>query len=356
MNAQRPTDIAYLACEGIQKSFGSHKVLDSFQLDFKQGEFLSLLGPSGCGKTTLLRILAGLEQADVGRIVLGRDDITKMPAAARGFGIVFQSYALYPNMNALENVCFGLRAKGVVEKVRTRLGKEMLARVGLKDCVAKYPAQLSGGQQQRVALARVMVLSPKLLLLDEPFSALDAKVRFQLRLQVREMQRELGITTLLVTHDQDEAMMVSDRIALMRKGMLEQIGTPRELYSKPSTEFVADFVGTMNFFHGEHIAEWSGMKSINVENHCLGIRPESFSIDPQCGAPYSLQAKLIDIEFRGASCRIVVQSKSSQRILADLNPHDALVNQLVIGQSITLYVKHQSVLCFQNGILQEFKP
>ena len=348
---------SYLGCAAISKSFGKNLVLDSLSLDVREGEFLSLLGPSGCGKTTLLRIVAGLEKADSGSVLLDSQDLTQQPPAMRGFGIVFQSYALYPNMTALENVGFGLRARGLPLQKRNLAAREMLARVGLADSEEKYPSQLSGGQQQRVALARVLVLSPRLLLLDEPFSALDARVRFQLRQQVREMQRELGITTLLVTHDQEEAMMVSDRIALMRNGRFEQIGTARQIYAAPATEFVADFIGSMNFFRDQQIAELcthvNGIDINSIGATCLAVRPESFMLGQGSNDDCTLSAKLIDIEFRGSTCRIIAQTTSGLRVLADLSPQDTMLQSLCVNEPITLHVNRSAILQYHNGQLKD---
>ena len=350
--AQAPADVATcLSCDQVSKAFGRNQVLQRMSLEVRAGEFLSLLGPSGCGKTTLLRIVAGLERADQGHVSFQGEDIGSLPAALRGFGIVFQSYALYPNMTALENVGFGLRARGLSRRAWTQAAQEMLTRVGLADSAGKLPAQLSGGQQQRVALARVLVLSPRLLLLDEPFSALDARVRFQLRLQVREMQRELGITTILVTHDQEEAMMVSDRVALMREGQLEQIGTPREIYAAPRTEFAADFIGTMDFFRGSQLADLDPSLA-QGEGRCLAIRPESFA--PGLGGPgaHTLEGRLVDLEFRGPVCRAILETKTGLRVMAELSPRAVDANGFIPGRQVQLHVPQSSVLKYRNGLLQ----
>ena len=227
----------------ITKSFGDRVVLDALDLDIAPGEFVSLLGPSGCGKTTALRVLAGLEASDSGEVRFAGQDVSGVPVNRRDIGMVFQSYSLFPHLSVIDNVAFGLRRRKVPKAEAVRRAAESLALVGLADYGQRYPHQLSGGQQQRVALARALVTEPRVLLLDEPLSALDAKVRVQLRDEIRRIQLRLGITTVFVTHDQEEALAVSDRVAVMGRGGIEQIGTPEELYLRPATTTVAEFVG-----------------------------------------------------------------------------------------------------------------
>ncbi len=231
---------------GVVKTYGSHLALAGIDLTIKPGEFIALLGPSGCGKTTALRSLSGLERIDSGRILIDGEDVADVPTNKRDIGMVFQSYSLFPHMTALENVEFGLRMRKVAKAERRERAAESLEMVGLAKYANRFAHQLSGGQQQRVALARALVTRPRVLLLDEPLSALDAKVRVSLRDQIRRIQTDLGITTLFVTHDQEEALAVADRVAVMREGQIEQIGTPEELYVRPATPFVADFVGLSN--------------------------------------------------------------------------------------------------------------
>jgi putative spermidine/putrescine transport system ATP-binding protein len=231
---------------GVTKSYGSHQALAGIDLDLAPGEFIALLGPSGCGKTTALRALSGLESINDGQILIDGTDVASTPTNKRDIGMVFQSYSLFPHMTALENVEFGLRMRRVEKTERLARAAETLELVGLGHLGERFAHQLSGGQQQRVALARALVTRPRVLLLDEPLSALDAKVRVQLRDEIRRIQTELGITTLFVTHDQEEALAVADRVAVMRDGQIEQIGTPEELYVTPATPFVADFVGLSN--------------------------------------------------------------------------------------------------------------
>ena len=241
----------YLRIERLTKKFGGFTALDDISLDVHEGEFVCFLGPSGCGKTTLLRAIAGLDVQTAGVVEQAGADISALPPSERDFGIVFQSYALFPNMTVTRNVAYGLESQGRSRsEIRDRV-RELLALVGLPDQGDKYPAQLSGGQQQRIALARAIATSPGLLLLDEPLSALDAKVRARLRYEVKALQRRLGITTIMVTHDQEEALTMADRIVVMNHGVIEQTGAPTEIYSEPASVFVADFIGIMNFIAGE---------------------------------------------------------------------------------------------------------
>jgi putative spermidine/putrescine transport system ATP-binding protein len=230
----------------LTRVFGATRALNEMSLEIAPGELVALLGPSGCGKTTALRIVAGFEFADAGEVLVDGKDVSGIPAAKRDMGMVFQSYSLFPNMNALDNVSFGLRMRKVGGSARRKRAAELLDMVGLAPQAAQFPHQLSGGQQQRVALARALAIEPRVLLLDEPLSALDAKVRLQLREQIRTLQQRLGTTTLFVTHDQEEALSMSDRVGVMRAGRLEQVAEPAELYARPATAFVAEFVGTMN--------------------------------------------------------------------------------------------------------------
>ena len=242
---------ATVALQDLSRSFGETKALDGLNLQIAPGELVALLGPSGCGKTTALRILAGFEIADSGSVTIDGRDVSSVPAAKRDMGMVFQSYSLFPNMSALDNVGFGLRMRKLAGAERKRKAGELLDMVGLAAQAGQYPHQLSGGQQQRVALARALAIEPRVLLLDEPLSALDAKVRLQLREQIRSIQQRLGTTTLFVTHDQEEALSMADRVGVMNQGRLEQIAVPSELYDSPATAFVAEFVGTMNRVPGE---------------------------------------------------------------------------------------------------------
>ena len=245
-NAKKP----YLKIKNLTKRFGEFTALDNISLDIFESEFICFLGPSGCGKTTLLRAIAGLDIQTIGSIEQDDTDISALPPAERDFGIVFQSYALFPNLTVNKNVAYGLENRKIPRtQIKSRV-EELLELVGLPEQGSKYPAQLSGGQQQRIALARALATSPGLLLLDEPLSALDARVRDRLRGEIKSLQRRLGVTTIMVTHDQEEALTMADRIVVMDHGLIEQVGSPEEIYSQPKTAFVADFIGTMNFIPG----------------------------------------------------------------------------------------------------------
>lgn len=245
-NALPDQEGAYLQISSLWKAFGDFLALKDISLTIEEGEFVCFLGPSGCGKTTLLRAIAGLDLQTSGEIIQAGHDISLLPPAERDFGIVFQSYALFPNLTIEKNIAFGLENSGLAKSAIAVRVAELLELVGLPDQRKKYPAQLSGGQQQRIALARAIAMSPGLLLLDEPLSALDAKVRVHLRHEVKDLQRKLGITTVMVTHDQEEALSMADRIVVMNHGVIEQIGSPTEIYREPETLFVADFIGEMN--------------------------------------------------------------------------------------------------------------
>ena len=240
-----------VSLQNLSRSFGAIRALDGLSLEIAPGEFVALLGPSGCGKTTALRIVAGFESADTGSVLVDGKDMLPVPAARRDMGMVFQSYSLFPNMSARDNVAFGLRMRKLAAAKRRKRAADLLDMVGLAAQAQQYPHQLSGGQQQRVALARALAIEPRVLLLDEPLSALDAKVRLQLREQIRTLQQQLGTTTLFVTHDQEEALSMADRVGVMRLGKLEQIAAAEELYDDPATAFVAEFVGIMNRIPGE---------------------------------------------------------------------------------------------------------
>lgn len=309
-----------LAIRGLSKFFGTFQALRDISLDIHKGEFVCFLGPSGCGKTTLLRAIAGLDLHDQGTIHQNGRDISKAPVAGRDFGIVFQSYALFPNLTVARNVGYGLRGHGMTRQKRKARVEELLALVDLSGQANKYPAQISGGQQQRVALARALAPSPQLLLLDEPLSALDAQVRLHLRDQLRRLQRNLGVTTAMVTHDQDEALSIADRIVVMNRGMIEQVGTPEEVFLKPASQFVAGFLGDMNFLtaviEDPQTATVNGVK-IRLDTPCdmsvgsparLGIRPPDIEVaragDDNHAAHLSqgwLDATIETVSFRGDS-------------------------------------------------------
>src|SRR6516162_1966705 len=264
MNKPVDSPVGFLELTDVRKAFAQSAAVDNFNLSVKRGEFVSFLGPSGCGKTTTLRMVAGFEEPTSGAIRIDGREMVGLRPNQRNIGMVFQSYALFPNMTVSENVAFALKiARRPQEEIKTRVG-EMLEMIKLPQLGDRYPYQLSGGQQQRVALARALAGRPQLLLLDEPLSALDAKIRASLRAEIRDLQRKLGITTIYVTHDQEEALAMSDRIVVMSEGRIEQLGTPFEIYNRPKTRFVASFVGTLNVLRGEVVDPATG--TINVDD------------------------------------------------------------------------------------------
>ena len=279
--------MTHLSMAGITKKFGDRTALKNIDLEINKGEFICILGPSGCGKSTLLRVLAGLENVESGNVYIDDKDVTCKPPAGRNFGIVFQSYALFPNLTVFQNIAYGLSSKKMSKAEIKIKVDDIIETVNLTDHIQKYPQQLSGGQQQRVALARAIVLDPEFLLLDEPLSALDAKVRLKLRREIKSLQKRLGITTVMVTHDQDEALSMADRIVVMNNAVIEQVGTPEEVYEAPQTNFVADFIGTVNF----------------IDNACA-IRPENVTLSSRG----KLAGKVKDIEYRGSFYRLFVDS------------------------------------------------
>jgi putative spermidine/putrescine transport system ATP-binding protein len=320
-----------LVFEGVRKVFGPTVALEELDLALAPGEFVSLLGPSGCGKTTALRIAAGFERPNSGKVRVLSNDITHLPAHRRNMGMVFQSYSLFPNLNVRGNVEFGLRTRKVGPAERSTRVNDILDLVQLGSLADRYPHQLSGGQQQRVALARALAVRPEVLLLDEPLSALDAKVRASLRQEIRQLQKELGITTLFVTHDQEEALAISDRVGVMSNGRLEQLAAPREIYRRPASAFVARFVGSMN----EVAAVALDPSTVRVGTTPIGVpstgvaagssvrllvRPEDLrltAISPSGGRPNSdLVGHVTLLTFQGASTVASVRLQASSQLLA----------------------------------------
>jgi putative spermidine/putrescine transport system ATP-binding protein len=304
----------------LRRSYGSVRALDGLSLTISPGELVALLGPSGCGKTTALRALAGFERPDSGEILVGGADITGVPANKRGMGMVFQAYSLFPNLTALDNVAFGLRLRRMPARKRRARAGELLELVGLAAQAGQYQHQLSGGQQQRVALARALAIEPRVLLLDEPLSALDAQVRAQLRDEIRSLQTRLGITTLFVTHDQEEALSMADRVGVMRSGQLEQLAAPEIVYAWPETPFVAEFVGTVNRLPGTLVAgdlvEVTGQRLPVLEVGRQGrasavdvlVRPEAVVVTPAPdGQGPGVPGTVVQRSFRGAITRVQVE-------------------------------------------------
>lgn len=321
--------MSYLKINNVFKSYDQKRVLNNISLDIEEGEFLCLLGPSGCGKTTLLRIIAGLEDVNSGTIILQDKDITNLEPSKRGFGIVFQSYALFPNMTAYNNIAFPLKERKVSKGKIDNKVKEVLETVGLTNEAHKYPKALSGGQQQRIAIARALALEPKFLLLDEPMSALDAKVRHKLRMDIKRLQKELNITTIMVTHDQEEAITMADKIAILNGGDIMQIGTPEEIYQNPQNLFTAQFIGDTNCFdNGDSI---------------LTVRPEDVQIEKSTKENY--QGIISNIEFRGNLLRVEIKDKLNENfIISDASIKEWVNLNLVEGDLVKISIDEKYYL------------
>jgi putative spermidine/putrescine transport system ATP-binding protein len=328
--------MAFLELQNLHRDFGTVKALDGIEIELGEGEFLSLLGPSGCGKTTALRIVAGFDRPDAGRVVVDGKDVTNVAPNKRDMGMVFQAYSLFPNMTAAQNVEYGLRLRGHDRGKRRQRVNELLDLVGLAQAGDRYPHQLSGGMQQRVALARALAIEPRVLLLDEPLSALDAKVRVQLREEIRRIQLELGITTLYVTHDQEEALSVSDHVAVMWSGRIEQMGSPSEMYSSPATPFVAEFIGTMNRLEGTVVdggVDHGGtMLQVDAargrpagERVLVLIRPETVEVAQAngTGAANTLVGDVVTQTFLGPVTRLKIVGDGVD-VIADVPTQKAL--------------------------------
>jgi iron(III) transport system ATP-binding protein len=361
MNQNVPAGEA-LRLEGIHKSFGSFVALQAVDLTIGRGELVCFVGPSGCGKTTLLRIIAGLETQTRGRVIQDGRDVSTAPPAARDYGIVFQSYALFPNLTILDNVAYGLvnRRKGRAE-INARVS-ELLRLVGLPDSGSKYPAQLSGGQQQRIALARALATSPSLLLLDEPLSALDAKERERLRGEIRQLQRRLGVTTIMVTHDQEEALSMADRVVVMNSGAIEQVGSPLEVYERPATPFVADFIGKVNVLNATCVgAGRYRVGQIELATAVNGIapgrpvrlylRPEDRVLadsGPLEGRPNHLRGTVRTVDFLGTYClaNMEVEGFDGQSMLVYFSLNQALELNVREGACIPFALRGERVRVF----------
>ena len=340
----------HIHIEHVSKHWGDFTALKDVSLAVNKGEFICFLGPSGCGKTTLLRAVAGLDMQSEGRIVMNGRDVSDLPPARRDFGIVFQSYALFPNLSVADNVAYGLHGKRLPRSQVDKRVQELLALVGLPDQGKKHPAQLSGGQQQRVALARALATSPSLLLLDEPLSALDARVRAHLRHEIKQLQKNLGVTTIMVTHDQEEAMTMADRIVVMRAGRIEQIGTPAEVYAKPASAFVASFIGEMNFMpaqvQGTNLITINGKRlqadtsGLNGEREVLAaIRPEDIQVnDLDAAGANMLHTEISDSEYLGpvVRARLSGGDLAGVQLRADVSMNLARSMGLATGRSLPI--------------------
>jgi putative spermidine/putrescine transport system ATP-binding protein len=340
--------MAFLELTDIVKKFGRHTAVQSFALTVEEGELVSFLGGSGCGKTTTLRMIAGFEAPTAGSIRIGGAEVVDMPPNRRGVGMVFQNYALFPNMTARQNIGFGLKVEGkTAAEIDARVA-EMLDLIHMEEFAGRYPWQMSGGQQQRVALARALAVRPRVLLLDEPLSALDAKIRVRLRAEIRSIQRKLGITTIYVTHDQEEALSISDRIVVMRDGRIEQVGTPFQIYNHPATSFVASFIGSLNVLSasvmdpggrrlsvdGQEIIASAPIPAETGAMVRLSLRPEMIALRNGSSENNHLTGTLSNVIFLGSIVRLVVRVGDNEVFLDTFNnPHLALP---AVGETVTV--------------------
>jgi iron(III) transport system ATP-binding protein len=352
-----------LQLKNLTKVFGTLVAVSSVSLEIQEGEFVCFLGPSGCGKTTILRMITGFETPTSGEIVYDEKVINELVPQKREFGIVFQSYALFPNMTVSENIAFGLKMRRMPrERINNRVD-EILNLIGLRDWRKNYPAQLSGGQQQRVALGRALAPNPTVLLLDEPLSALDAKIRVRLRAVIKRLQQELGITMVYVTHDQEEALSIADRVVVMEEGVFKQVGTPMEIYKNPQSSFVADFVGTSNFFDGTRengTVQVEGIqfvvphvKALASDKLILSIRPEKIEIFNPQKAPHDLEpsnivrGKIEVFTFLGAVVRMLV-SNANGEVIVDMVEKEFEQRQLNRGDEVDMYFPPDAFLVYQQ--------
>ena len=345
--------MAFVDLQNLSKSFGSQVVVHDFSLAIERGEFVSFLGPSGCGKTTILRMVAGFEPPTSGQIAIAGHDVTFLAPSKRNVGMVFQAYALFPNLTVADNIAFGMKvAKKPAAEIKSRV-EEMLQMIKLPQLADRYPYQLSGGQQQRVALARAIAVKPQVLLLDEPLSALDAKIRVSLREEIRALQRSLGITTIFVTHDQEEALSMSDRIVVMNAGQADQVGTPFEIYNRPATKFVAAFVGTLNQLNatceqngfnidGQIVAAAVGSNQEHGKPVTLALRPEALSLEASPTRSNSLRGTIDEVNFLGSVIRIRV-AFGTNKVSFDIfnNPNVAPPQR---GLPVSLHFSPQDIL------------
>ncbi len=367
MNKAASMTNTYLSIDNLWKAFGDFLALKDISLDIDEGEFVCFLGPSGCGKTTLLRAIAGLDLQTRGTVMQGGMDVSNLPPSERDFGIVFQSYALFPNLTIEKNIAFGLENTGRSKSDIAVRVAELLELVGLPEQGKKYPAQLSGGQQQRIALARAIATNPGLLLLDEPLSALDAKVRVHLRHEIKELQRKLGVTTVMVTHDQEEALSMADRIVIMNDGIVEQIGSPNDIYREPDNLFVADFIGEMNQIAstiGQGGRLTIGDKSFACHEHRFGdgdrvvaaIRPEDViphekGYTPEKGNRNCIEVLLKETEFLGSffRCRLQNERFAGTELVADFSINAMRRLDLGEGKLMTIELPDDRLMAFERA-------
>jgi putative spermidine/putrescine transport system ATP-binding protein len=356
--------MAYLSLSNVSKQFADSYAVQDFNLNVEKGEFVSFLGPSGCGKTTTLRMIAGFEIPTGGTITLDNRDITNNPPNQRNVGMVFQAYALFPNMTVTQNIGFGLRVRKEKESDIKERVNEMVSLVNLEKHANKYPYQLSGGQQQRVSLARALAIRPNMLLLDEPLSALDAKIRVSLRAQIREIQKRLGITAIFVTHDQEEALSISDRIVVMNTGVIEQVGTPFQIYNFPMTEFVANFVGSLNTavaeiinpakglldMHGVQLISAAKMDGLKKGDKVrIAIRPERFSLASEVKKANIVDCQIENITFLGSVVRIHILIGNTKFMMDNFNYPSLELPKIGVMEQVTCSKEAVLILGQQEG-------
>ena len=333
----------------ITKKFGSLFAIKDFSIDINHGEFFALLGPSGCGKTTLLRVISGFETPDSGDIFLDKENITNFKPFIRPTNLMFQSYALFPHFNVFKNIAYGLEREKLKKSEIFFRVNEIINKTNLNGLEQRYPDQLSGGQKQRVALARCLVKKPKVLLLDEPLTALDKNLKEKMKVELKNLQKQFGITFIMVTHDQDEALALADRVAVMNEGNLIQVGSPKEIYSNPENLFVAEFIGKMNFFQKSKIEEGNfyfhdnsfiSLPKNNTQNpQCVGIRPEDILFKAKDDSDYVFEGKVVDIIYHGQENEVIINSAISQDPILIRCHKDQVLN---LNTNITLYCAQQS--------------
>lgn len=347
-----------LILSNITKKYEDKAVVDDFNLSIKKGELISLLGPSGCGKSTTLRIIAGFIHPDKGDITIGKHNVTKLPANKRDTSLLFQNYALFPHMTVFDNVAYGLKMRKVKKETIKKKVDESLEMVRLDKHEDRYPSQLSGGQQQRVALARALIINPKILLLDEPLSNLDAKLRIEMRNEILRLQRAFNLTCVFVTHDQEEALVLSDRVVVMNQGKVQQIGTPNEIFESPESYFTADFIGVRNFYNGEInngiFTTEKGMEVIvheTTSNYSkIGIRPNLIVVNPENKDQYKNkhEANINAIIYKGTIIELTTTTKHGEEILIEIPSEGIDMNNLKIGDTVTLCWSIKNVIELYN--------
>lgn len=341
----------------VSKNFADTAAVDELSLDIRRGEFLTLLGPSGCGKTTTLRLIAGFDVPDSGEVKIAGNRVNETPPYRRNVNTVFQSYALFPHLSVWKNIAYGLTLKRLARKEIQRRVDEVLQRVGLTEKAQHFPRQLSGGQMQRVALARALVNEPEVLLLDEPLGALDAKLRRAMHVELRRMHRDLGMTFMCVTHDQEEALVMSDRIAVMNGGKIAQIGSPQEIYQRPGTQFVADFIGGCNFIPAEigdggalllpDGSVWPMQVRGASRAVTIAVRPPRFTLEPGAdGTAYGLTASVLDVIYLGDGCRLILGFAGDIRIVVECE-HKAL--SFARDQALSVYARPEDIVVFERS-------